>query len=415
MTQPKWLNDIDCWFTLHINSPEGCCRYKYHELPELAREAKEKGVQVLQLIGWARDGQDGAEPYQDIDPRLGTKEELKEAIREIEAMGVRVLLMCKFKWADRAIPEFDTEIQQHTLKDMYGKYVQFPGYAYQTLTQQLFGGSRRCGAGLCHSSPEYRKLALREFAKIVDLESSGILYDELMNDLLLCFDRNHDHRWGESNMQGSLKLAAEFHNFARSKNPEFLFTGESPTDALSQYYPVTYVRTWDGRWEDPIHRPVLKYINNEMKIATCLTGWDDREMVNQCLAYAYIINYEPYNFKGRVSDFPDTVAYGQMAQHLRRRLWDYIWLGKFTDTVGAQVTTEDKDVEYIYSVFENRNNARKAVIIANQGHMKALNVKVSLDSSKNLFEVYHVETEDTQKSDGSIIVQPRSLVVLVEE
>lgn len=412
--QPEWLRNIDCWMTLHINSPEGCCRYKYNELPEIAREAKEKGVQVLQLIGWARDGQDGAEPYQDIDPRLGTREELKQAIKEIEDMDVRVLMMCKFKWADQAINEFWTEIMPHTLKDIYGNYVQFPGYAYQTLTQQLNGASRRCGAGLCHSSTEFRKLAIREFAKIVDLGSSGILYDELMNDRLLCFDVNHDHRWGENNLKGSMKLAEEFHNYARSKNPEFVLAGESPTDQLSQYYPVNYVRTWDGRWEDPIHRPVMKYINPSIQIATCLTGFDDREMVNQCITFGYIINYEPFNFKGRISDIPDTVEYGQKAQHLRTRLWDYIWLGKFSHTIGASLKTNDTDVEYIYSVFEKKTNGKRAVVVANQGQTKELKALISLENGKCEFNSYSIENDKVELSDGTIIVQPRSLIVLVE-
>ena len=32
---------------------------------------------------------------------------------------------------------------------------------------------------------------------------------------------------------------------------------------------------------------------------TAVTGFDDRNMINQCLLYRYIISYEPYNFKGR--------------------------------------------------------------------------------------------------------------------
>jgi hypothetical protein len=31
-------------------------------------------------------------------------------------------------------------------------------------------------------------------------------------------------------------------------------------------------------------------------------------MINQCHLYRYIISYEPYNFKGRLDDFPQTTA-----------------------------------------------------------------------------------------------------------
>ena len=53
-----------------------------------------------------------------------------------------------------------------------------------------------------------------------------------------------------------------------------------------------------------------RVICSEVPLMTAMTGFDDRNMVNQCLMYCYIISYEPYNFKGRLSDYPLTVAYG---------------------------------------------------------------------------------------------------------
>ena len=410
-SQPEWIKDINCWMTLHMNSPEGCCRYRYNDLIEIAKDAKQYGVQLLQLIGWAIDGQDGAEPFQDTDDRLGTREELKEAIRQIEALGIRVLLMCKFKWMDASYKS--DEMYRHTAKDMYGNPAQFPGYAYQTITQQLEGASRRSGATLCQSSSDYRKFALKEFAKIVDLEPSGIVYDELMNDRLLCFDPEHDHRYGESNLKGEMLLAEEFYQYALKHRSDFLFAGESPTDALSQYYPVTYVRTEDRRWGDPIHKPVLRYINNDIKVATCLTGFDDREMVNQCMVYGYIINYEPFNFKGRMSDIKETALYGLQALALRKKLEDYIWRGKFLHTDGAVIKSEQNDVEYIYSVYEN--NGKKAIVIANQSDCRELNITLELDNKKSDYMSYEPETLSSKHSDGQITIAPRSLKILVEK
>ena len=39
---------------------------------------------------------------------------------------------------------------------------------------------------------------------------------------------------------------------------------------------------------------------------TAVTGFNDRNMINQCLLYHYVISYEPYNFKGRLDDYPLT-------------------------------------------------------------------------------------------------------------
>jgi hypothetical protein len=66
----------------------------------------------------------------------------------------------KFKRADRMTPDYELEILPHTMKDMHGEPVYFQ-FAYQTITQQLGGTSRRKGATLCYLSEDYRKLALR--------------------------------------------------------------------------------------------------------------------------------------------------------------------------------------------------------------------------------------------------------------
>ncbi len=53
---------------------------------------------------------------------------------------------------------------------------------------------------------------------------------------------------------------------------------------------------------------------------TAVTGFDDRNMINQCLLYRYIISYEPYNFKGLPEDYPLTLAYGKQMDALRTEL-----------------------------------------------------------------------------------------------
>ncbi|MGN1410155.1 MAG: DUF6259 domain-containing protein [Eubacteriales bacterium] len=408
--RPKWLDDADCWMTLHINSPEGCCRHRYTELPDIMREAKKGGVKVLQLIGWARGGQDGDEPYQDIDPRLGTRQELKDAIAEIEAMGIHVLMMCKFKWADASTKEYWDELLPVTMKDIFGHPVYFGGYTYQTTLQNVAGGSRRSGAGLCHLSEDYRKIALREFDKILDLKPSGILYDELANPMMLCFDKNHGHRPGYCIHVGSVKLAEEFHNEAVLKcGDEFFMTGEGPSDVLNQYYLGNYIRSADTG-----HAPIWKYMNPDLHIATCLVGFDDREMVNQCMTYGYAMNYEPYNFKGTPDDVPLTKKAVLEAQDIRMKLKDYIWNGIFRHTVGVKAERTGEICEFIYSLFENKENGRRAVVVANQDSAKTLEVDVTLADGRKSFTVYRPGTDETEPSDGKVKVAPRSFCVLVE-
>jgi hypothetical protein len=59
------------------------------------------------------------------------------------------------------------------------------------------------------------------------------------------------------------------------------------------------------------HVPLLRYIEPHYPILVGVWGCDDREKINMCLMYRYLISYEPLNFKGRLDDFPLTVEYGK--------------------------------------------------------------------------------------------------------
>ncbi|MBA7677442.1 hypothetical protein ES703_85699 [subsurface metagenome] len=407
---PKWIDGVDAWLTLHINSPEDCCRYKYKELVSICKEAKEKGVGVLQLIGWAKGGQDSHVPCHDPDPRLGAREEFCEALRKIEKdIGIRVLLFSKFTWADRTTSWFRNKLIKFAVKDPYGDYPVHPGYAYQTISQ-LSGNTVHNLIPMCHASNEYRDICMEEFEKILHYGTSGTLYDEVMMGFrLFCFDPNHGHKVGDCFIKGSLRLAEQFYKRAKEFNPDFVLAGEGPQDFFCQYYSISYIRSWD-----PHHIPMQKYMNPEMKIATCITGWNDRNMINQCLMNSYIINYEPYNFKGRLSDFPDTVEYGQKVQSLRRKLWNYVWKGRFLDGLRAEVSCGDSP-HWPYTVFENKINKKKAVVIANYKADESIEVSVKIQERSARFNLYVPEEDKVSKTDGKVVIPPRSVVVAVEK
>ena len=79
-----------------------------------------------------------------------------------------------------------------------------------------------------------------------------------------------------------------------------------------------------------------------MPIMISVTGFDDRAMINEALRYRYILSYEPYNFKGNLSDFPLTLAYGRKVDKLRTTYSSYLWDAEFRDTRGARVTVQGK-------------------------------------------------------------------------
>ena len=401
---PSWFDEVDCWMTLHINSSAGCVRYRYKELPEVMREAKEYGVKALQLIGWATGGQDGHEPYQDPDDRLGTREELVEALREIRQMGIKVLPMCKWRWFDEHYPPH-TELVPYIAKDKFQNGMYFGGYSYQTAAQHLLM-TIHDGWSQCHLAPDYRKLCLRELDKIFSLGADGIMYDEFVYPES-CYAIDHGHRPGDSCWTGGALLAKEYYEHIW-QTQEALFCGEGVNDYLSQYYACSYIRSASRNFV-----PALRYINEHMKYATCLTGLADRGMVNQCIAFGYIINYEPYNFKGRLRDAVKTGEYANAALKMRMDLRAYLWDGTYTDTVGGEILNPSHK-EYIYTIFNRKSDGKKAMVIVNESCDQELTVGFSLEGCSGDCALYTPEEGHIGTAGQTITLPPSGLVVVVD-
>jgi len=255
-------------------------------------------------------------------------------------------------------------------------------------------------------------MCVRELDKIMSLDVDGIMYDEFVY-LPACFSDEHGHRPGESSWNGGMQMCKDYYEHAWKKQ-EFLLCGEGVNDQMSQYYPVSYIRS-----ATPGFIPVLGYINQDIRFATCLVGFDNRGMVNQCLAYRFIINYEPFNFKGWVSDTKATGEYALKALALRKKLADYLWTGKYTDSVGATCTCDNPDAKHMstfkYTVFENSKNGKKAVVVVNDTPDKEFTFNVTIDGGSGKYTVYNADDGKLGTTTGEVTIKPSNLAILVDE
>jgi hypothetical protein len=182
---------------LHINSPEDELRMRFRDLVNVGEECARHGVKAIQLVGWNDGGQDQGNPSHDHDPRLGTADGFRAAIKAIQALGVKLILFTKFVWADRATERFRTDLIRQAIKDPWGDYYMHPGYQYQTATQLLDVNTKRL-IPMCFLSEGYLRVCDEEFRKVRTYGADGILYDECLHHgpALLCFDLAHGHRPG---------------------------------------------------------------------------------------------------------------------------------------------------------------------------------------------------------------------------
>lgn len=330
---------------------------------------------------------------------------MKNAIAEIQKMGVKVILFTKFTWADRATGWFRRDLKRLAIKDPYGDYYMHGGYRYQTGTQLADVNTKRL-IPMCFCQ-EYLDICCREFQKILDLGADGILFDEAFHHgpAQLCFDPNHGHRLGAPVYANDLELIRRFEAMLpEEKKGDFLFAAESCYDREFEVYHLSYIRS-----ESEGYLPSQRYLLPRAQIMTAITGFHDRNMINQCLRYRFIISYEPYNFKGRLEDYPDTMDYASKMEALRRELADDLWYGEFCGEKGALVTKEDGTLA-AYSVFRNCKTGRLCVVAVNYGKTP---IQVQVQTNGQDIRSFRSVDGEWQTYDGNASLPPRSACVFI--
>ena len=303
---PSWVQEVHSWLQLQINAPEEDRRIPYSQLAAYGEECGQNGVGAIQLVGWNNGGQDRGNPALDTDPGLGTWKELHQAIAQIQAKGVKMILFGKFPFADVTTDWYKKELYRYQCTDPYGVPYQSIGDSYFTPTQ-LAGINNRRFALMDYLAPGYREIAAGEFQKILDLGAAGWLFDQVDSHgpVLYNFAPGHGYEPPAYIGAGDIPLAQRLHVASDRVNPDFLYAGEAVKDWLRPYYGCSYFRiTSESTAAD-------RYIDPRSPMMVAVTGFDDREMLNLVLMDRYLISYEPYNFKGRLGDFPLTLAYGK--------------------------------------------------------------------------------------------------------
>jgi hypothetical protein len=405
---PAWAREPHTWQQIQINSPEDDLRVQFADLIEVGRQAAAAGVTAIQLVGYNTGGQDRNNPSHLPEPRLGGTDALRRAIAEIQALGVKVVLFAKFNWADRSTPEFRQTWVHEAVKDPYGDYYIHPGYRYETVTQILDINTRRL-IPMCFQSETYLEECMRQFDLLVSLGADGILYDECLHHLptLLCFDTRHGHRYGAPTYANDRELIRRFRSRIGDRT-DFLFAGEAIYDWEFEEYALSYHRSENRR-----HFPLHRYTAPHQQMMTAVTGFDDRNMVNQALLYRYLLSFEPHNFKGRLPDFPLTVAYARQMEITRRHTRKWTWDGTFRDTVGATVTSSSPGEVNPFSVFTAADGTH-AVCIANYDDYTNT-FTVAIDGTSGPLAAFIVGEESWLALPGGELVLPaRSAAVVTK-
>ncbi|HEV2330436.1 MAG TPA: hypothetical protein VGY56_16765 [Verrucomicrobiae bacterium] len=400
---PDWARDVHSWTMIRMTTPEQDYGLPYRNFVQYGREWADNGVRAVQVVGWNIGGQDADDPSQDTDPGLGTWQQWHDAIAQVQSMGVKVILFAKLNWADLTTSWYSNELYKYQCTAPDGTRYGQGGYAYVTPTQLAGIGLHR-RAVMDFQDPAYREVAEKEFQKILALGSEGWLWDEICHhsDTLYSWAPDHGYTPPGYVYGGDMPLSEALRAAADKVSPDFIFAGEGPQDWLMQYYPVSET----GLTSVPFNQ----YLDTTNSIVLAgVSGFDDREALNLILMDRYVIQYEPYFYKGHITDFPMTLAYGKKIDDLRRRYKAYLWDAQFRDTLGAAVTA---DGTFRYSIFDS-TTGKRAVVVVNTDS-KAISATVTLPHAGSLV-VATPDDPDARSTTGAIQIPARCAAVVMEQ
>ncbi len=327
---PQWAKELHSWCQLQMSSYGYGVRYRYAELPAIGRELIKHGVKAIQITGWTKGGMDGELPCHDTDPRLGTHDEFRQAITELEEMGIRVVLYCKFVFADMRTRRFSEEYEKYASRDVYGLVHSFGGYPYDR-PAMISGMNAHRLAIMCMNDARWRKTCLKQLKTILSLGASGLLFDETFSHCACeyCFDASHGHPVPAYSFVGDVALAREMRQLCEDMGRgDFLLGGEALPALYRPFYGLSYFRFMGNNMPD------YRYIDPEYPMLCTAKALEDRSPLNFCLMYRTLISYEPHHFKGRIADFPLLLEYGTRIDALRSRYIDRLWHVRMIPTGG---------------------------------------------------------------------------------
>jgi hypothetical protein len=159
--------------------------------------------------------------------------------------------------------------------------------------------------------------------------------------------------------------------------------------------------------------PLGRYVDPYAPMSLAVTGWNDRQMINACLLYRFVMSYEPRDFHGELDEMPVSLRYGRAVDDLRRRYREWLWDAEFQDTRGAKVTTNGTPLRT--STVYRRQDGRRAVAFANMSDTDTVTCEVSLDQPKSAnLKLVSPEQPDEKPWPGKLELPPGSAAAVFE-
>jgi len=320
---PTWMKkDFHGWVQVKLKTEGQKPKYKFKDLPNIFKSVKEVGINVLHVYGWSGIGFDTAYPEYNINPDLGSEQELREALSEVKKMGGRVILYMNGRL-------IDPNTQYYARSGKNDICLNEEGNPYE----EEYGTSVTFRIA-CPSAPGYRQQMQSELKKMItEWGCQAIQVDQVSccpgN---FCFSTTHEHPSPSTNfLKGLDKMMRGLSRTYRTLDAGFFCWAEGIHERFGQFYEVNQGHGEELTWTNGTSLPEqFKFTYPKYLI----TGISD-EIPKLCFTFGqgkpfdfHLENLENKDYKKMATDF---VA-------IRKAYPNYFLSGKFIDNQGANIT-----------------------------------------------------------------------------
>ena len=181
--RPRWF-ELSAGLMAHYDFQYqgGGIVHKFKDIPELLRQAQAVGINHLLLAGWNEDGFDFGFPHYTPNHKLGTEQELKDALAEVKHMGGHVAFYVNSRLCNTGFEDQQERIRKSAVMSRDGK-----------LHIEKYGAADIYFASLCINDTEWRN-DLADIVKYLthDIGADSMYLDQLaMGSSCKCYHPGH--------------------------------------------------------------------------------------------------------------------------------------------------------------------------------------------------------------------------------
>ncbi|MEO8763515.1 MAG: hypothetical protein ABI416_04470 [Ginsengibacter sp.] len=203
--------------SFYNEDPDGI-NFKFSDLPKVAKDSKENGLDELNLWGWYENlWLPLPAPWR----YLGTEKDLTAAVAECKKIGVNIAPFI-------TVMKANTETgNKYGLKPNTSNYIYDPGFVPQMNPPYASAGN---GSMVSQANKTWQKDVLTSTKHLIDMGISSFSWDQFFSD-------------GPGHHLDT--LVAEVRKMAKEKDPQATFSGEAGTNMEYECDYLDYTWNWD--------------------------------------------------------------------------------------------------------------------------------------------------------------------------